>query len=722
MENQYNHQNREPVSPEVELNNAVRYGSIETVQQLLKDGRDINSKVKGGWTPLHSAVQRNKEDIVYLLLREGADPQPRKDNGATPFILAGINGNVNLLKLFLEKGSDINECDINGFTAFMEAAWYGKEEALRFLYENGADVNLGRVVDEEKKALNKGGVTALMDAAKQGHVTVVEALVKEMNADVNICDNQGRNALIHAFHLGEDKNWKKDKEDIVLFLLERGADLTKRDESGKTTLILAVERQSQVVVEAILDRNEVDVDDADKNSRTALMIAVETKNYDIARVLCEKGARTDIGNLLEIASQSYNNEKIIELLQQFGSSHIPSQPMVKWTSSSIRWGLQLQDLYGRYRPMIGKLKIFQYQDFRIQRNSQGGVYLGLYDGEAVAVKIFCIDAENAEREKTCLEKCRTSNHLMKFCGWEERKNCLYLCLSLCERTLEEYFKMGDKADMRSNDILKTVFLSVKELHEFGFGHQDLHPSNILIDVTGKIFLADFDKCRKITGDDHKDHIISKDLQDLEKLAVYVAMRGRAQFEDLPTECPIDVDDRMEIDDLRERLNSLEECIPVCDQLEHLLQHPYFWSKQMKYRVLRDVGNESDIKARNTKQHNEDSELLKALNREEHPFMDWTKKINEEFLNCMADPFSERDKKKKNRPKKSYENCVTDLLKLIRHTGEHLKEKDEQVKDIVGEPADYFLNLFPNLTIYVYRCLYNTQYAKHFPNAQNPSPL
>nr|XP_060630453.1 2-5A-dependent ribonuclease [Anolis sagrei ordinatus] len=722
MENQYNHHNREPVSPEVELNNAVRYGSIETVQQLLKDGRDINSKVKGGWTPLHSAVQRNKEDIVYLLLREGADPQPRKDNGATPFILAGINGNVNLLKLFLEKGSDINECDINGFTAFMEAAWYGKEAALRFLYENGADVNLGRVVDEEKKALNKGGVTALMDAAKQGHVAVVEALVKEMNADVNICDNQGRNALIQAFHLGEDKNWKKDKEDIVLFLLERGTDLTKRDESGKTTLILAVERQSQVVVEAILDRNEVDIDDADKNSRTALMIAVEMKNYDIARVLCEKGARTDIGNLLEIASQTYNNEKIIELLQQFGSSHIPRQPVVKWTSSSIRWGPQLQDLYGRYRPMIGKLKIFQYQDFRIQRNSQGGVYLGLYDGEAVAVKIFCIDAENAEREKTCLEKCRTSNHLMKFCGWEERKNCLYLCLSLCERTLEEYFKMGDKADMRSNDILKTVFLAVKELHEFGFGHQDLHPSNILIDVTGKIFLADFDKCRKITGDDQKDHIISEDLQDLEKLVVYVAMRGRAQFEDLPTECPIDVDDRMEIDDLRERLNSLEECIPACDQLEHLLQHPYFWSKQMKYRLLRDIGNESDIKTRNTKQHNEDSELLKALNCEEHPFMNWKEEIHKEFLDCMADPFSERDKKKKNRPKKGYENCVTDLLKLIRHTGEHLKEKDEQVKDIVGEPADYFLNLFPNLTIYVYRCLYNTQYAKHFPNAQNPSQL
>nr|XP_016853586.1 PREDICTED: 2-5A-dependent ribonuclease isoform X2 [Anolis carolinensis] len=628
MESQYNHHNQEPANTEMELNNAVRYGSIETVQQLLEDGGDVNSKVKDGWTPLHSAVQRNNEAIVYLLLRKGADPHVKKDNGATPFILAGIKGNVNLLKLFLEKGSDINECDINGFTAFMEAAWYGKEEALRFLYESGADVNLGRVVDEEKKALNKGGVTALMDAAKQGHITVVEALVKEMNADVNICDNQGRNALIHAFHIGEAKDWKKDKEDIVIFLLEHGADVTKRDESGKTTLILAVERQSQVVVEAILDKNEVDIDDADKNSRTALMIAVETKNYEIAKVLCEKGARTDIGNLLEIASQTYNNEKIIELLQQFGSLHISSQPMVKWKPSSIRWGPQLQDLYGRYRPMIGKLKIFQYADFRIQRNSQGGVYLGLYDGEAVAVKIFCTDAENAEREKTCLEKCRTSNHLMTFCGWEERKNCLYLCLSLCERTLEEYFKMDDNADMSSKDILKTVFLAVKELHEFGFGHQDLHPSNILIDVTGKIFLADFDKCRKITADDQKDHIISEDLQGLRHLILYIAMRGKICFEALPKWCPEDIADCMEIDDLYRSLELPDKNIKVSEHLGHLIYHPYFWNEAMKYGVLTKVGNESDIKTRNTKHHNNTSEILKVLNCEDHPFKGWTQKGEE----------------------------------------------------------------------------------------------
>uniref|UniRef100_A0A452HET8 Uncharacterized protein n=1 Tax=Gopherus agassizii TaxID=38772 RepID=A0A452HET8_9SAUR len=56
------------------LNNAVRNHSIDTVRQLLKEGADVNSKVEGGWTPLHSAVQADEEEIVDLLLEKGADP------------------------------------------------------------------------------------------------------------------------------------------------------------------------------------------------------------------------------------------------------------------------------------------------------------------------------------------------------------------------------------------------------------------------------------------------------------------------------------------------------------------------------------------------------------------------------------------------------------------------------------------------------------------------
>ncbi|XP_013912088.1 PREDICTED: 2-5A-dependent ribonuclease [Thamnophis sirtalis] len=703
------------------LNSAVKKGDLKLVQQLLEDGADINAKVECGWTPLHSAVQRKSEEIVNFLLENGADPLARKDNGATPFILAGVIGNVKLLKLFLDKGSCINEYDINGFTAFMEAACYGHKEALEFLYQNGADPNQRREVDEIKKAVKKGGATALMDAASHGHFALVKILVEEMGADVNICDNQDGNALIHA--LSEDKG-RKGREDSALFLLKNKIDANKRDVNGKTVLILAVERESLDLVEAILKLDEVDLDDADENNETALHVAVEKKNKDISKLLCEKGARVD-DDVLDIARRNYQTD-MIELLQKYQSEDTPRQPEIYKEFSSNRWKSKLQKLNQMHRPMIGKLKIFQYQDLWIQKTTQGGVYLGFYDGKEVAVKVFWKAAENAKREKACLEKCQTSKYLVKFCGSEERKSCLYLCLSLCEKNLQEYFKEESNATMESKKILKIIFEAVNELHAFRFGHQELHPSNILIDVTGKIFLADFDKSREIT-DDTKYSVISEDLKGLQKLILYVVMRGQWDFEDLPTEYPDTVQENWkEIEDLRRKLEVSDQT-PLDDSLlEKLIYHPYFWPKETKYRVLSKIWNE--IRAAHATKKDKKVNVLKskddivsALKSEDDPFMDWKTKIDKKVLDSMI--FLDKDKgnKKSNKKVKRLYRCgVADLLKLIRNMGEHYSEKDAEVHEIIRDPADYFLNLFPDLTIYVYQRLCNSDYSKYFPNPNNSS--
>ncbi|XP_067391243.1 2-5A-dependent ribonuclease [Emydura macquarii macquarii] len=703
------------------LNIAVREHSIERVRQLLEEGADVNSKVEGGWTPLHSAVQADQEEIVHLLLEQGADPCARKKNGATPFLVAGIVGNVRLLELFLSKGSQINEYDDNGFTAFMEAACYENEEALRFLYNKGADVNLRRVVNQEKRALNKGGATALMDAAREGHLSVINTLVNDMKADVNICDNQDRNALIHAFLPSHNKE-RESIAPVVHFLLDCGIHVNRRDEHGKTTLILAVEMQSLDLVKALLEKNEVDINDADRESKTALMIAVEKNYYEIAKLLCENRARTDLGDLIGIANRNYNR-KMAVLLCKYGAKASQSQPQ-DWAPTSKRWGEQLKVLYKEYRPMIGKLKILQHNDFRIQSTSQGGIYLGLYDEKEVAVKIFCTGTDIAEREKTCLNQCLTSNYLVKFFGAEEKKPCLYLCLSLCEKNLEEHLSASEN-EVNCKGILKTLFEAVQELHMFGFGHQDIHPRNILIDAAGKVCLADFDKSKRLS-EGQKDVII-KDLKALGRLVLYVVSVGKVPFaendrEDLAASCPKDVQDYVETVDLMKSLVSPDEGSPVKDLLGDLIQHPFFWSKQTRYRFLRDVGNEDDIKTRNTKHHNNKSEILKALNCDEDPFQQWTEQIDELVLDSMNKPFNNRNQGKSKKMRKKYENCVTDLLKLIRNMGEHFDEKEEKVKDIIKDPSEYFLNLFPELTVYVYKKLRNIHHHRHFPSLQSFSQL
>lgn len=462
---------------------AVIKEDIELVQELLERGADVNFQDEdGGWTPLHNAVQSGRKDIVDLLLLSGADPCRRKKNGATPFIIAGLEGNVELLQLLLSKGANVNESDENGFTAFMEAASYGKVDALRFLYEKGAKVNLGRKTKEDQERLRKGGATALMDAAQNGHLEVVKVLLDEMGADIKARDNMGRNALIRAF-----RNSDNSKVEIITrLLLDYGADVNVRGEKGKTPLILAVEKEHIGLVKMLLEQEDIEIDDTDKEGKTALLLAVELRQKDIAQLLCEKGASTDCGDLVKIARRKHNTP-LVKLLLLHGAKEDFHPPTEDWEPQSSHWRQDLKKLHKMYRPMIGKLKIFIVKDYKIADTSEGGIYLGFYDDQEVAVKRFLEDSTRGQKEVSCLQSIRAKSDLVTFYGTEIHGGCLYVCISLCEQTLEKHLAehrgkvVGNEEDKFARNILSSIFMAVEELHLVcGYTHQDLQPQNILI--------------------------------------------------------------------------------------------------------------------------------------------------------------------------------------------------------------------------------------------------
>ncbi|XP_062437236.1 2-5A-dependent ribonuclease isoform X2 [Rhea pennata] len=674
-----------------QLHAAVRNEDIEKVKELLEKGVDVNSKADSGWTPLQSAVHVS-EDLVQLLLDKGADLHARKDNGGTAFIEAGIEGNVTLLELFLGLGVDINEHDDNGFTAFMEAAWYGREKALRFLYCKGADVNLRRVVSEEKRKLNKGGATALMDACRQGHVSIVKTLIQDMNADLNICDNQDRNALIHALK-HSDNETVESAVSIGHFLLDCGVDVNSRDENGKTALILAAEMKSLDLVKALLEKDEIDIDDADNEGNTALMVAVKKKNYNIAKLLCEKRARTDIGNLIEVANRNRASE-LVKLLLKHNAKFVPNPP-TDWEPTSKRWRDHIKKLYEIYRPMIGKLKIFQFIYYRIRNTSQGSIYLGLYGDTEVAVRISLRRGAEDDKEKRFFEQCGSGKHLLKPFQYEEAKGCLYLCFPLWEKNLEEYLQESED-EMDYKGILKMIFQAVRELHLLGFAHQDLCPSNFLIDLNGKIYLADFDNQRVLT--EEKKELVNSDLEALSKLVLYVITRGKKPFEKISAEdVAAGSPDYEEALDLVKSLRAYDE-----RGLEDLRKHPFFWSKQIRFNFLKNIWNKiKDYQNRKT--------IFKDFNTSERVvYLQWTRKIDKEVLKIMENPEGRIYK---------YENGVQNLLRFIRNLDEHPQKR---ISEIIGDHADYFFRLFPALTIDVYNYLRKHPIFSHLTDIQDPS--
>ncbi|KAK4819521.1 hypothetical protein QYF61_005872 [Mycteria americana] len=674
------------------LNAAVRDANVKDVLEVLKKGADVNSKAESGWTPLQSAVQADSEDLVRLLLDKGACPHARKDNGGTAFTEAAIVGNVKILELLLDLGLNINDHDDNGFTAFMEAAWYGKKEALEFLYSKGANVNLRRAVSEEKEKLHKGGATALMDACMEGHFLVVKTLVQEMGADVNIRDNKDRNALIHALKQGCTKERYESAVSIGCFLLDCGVDVNSKDECGKTALILAVEMQSPDLVKALLEKGEIDIDDADEEGNTALMMAVKKNDYNIAKLLCEKGARTDVGNLIAVANRN-RAHNMARLLRQYNARFVP-ETLTDWEPNSKRWRDQLKKLYKIYRPMIGKLKTFQYIQQRIQNTSQGGIYLGLHGGTEVAVRIR--RSTEGDKEKRFFEQCGNCEHLLKLFQFEKAEGYMYLCFPLWEKNLEEHLQEPED-QMDYKDALRMIFQAVRELHSLGFAHQNLHPSNFFIDLGGKIYLADFDNKRKLI--EGKKELVNSDLEDLSRLVLYVLKGGRKPLQQVSTEdLAADSPDYQEALDLVSSLLSHDE-----RGLEGLSKHPYFWSKQTRFKFLKSIWNKiKDLSNRKA--------VFQAPNATgSFPYPLWTKQIDRDVLNIMENP-------RKGRPFK-YSNDVTDLLRLIRNLDEH---PNTSISNRIGDHAEYFLKLFPALTIYVYNSLRQNPEYSHFADIQDPS--
>ena len=284
------------------LHLAARQGNIETVKTLLEAGADVNAVSAGDKTsPLLIATINGRFDLGKRLLDHGADPNLASEAGATP-LYAAVNvtwapkalypqpraflqqnlSYLDFMKELLDKGADPNArlkkklwysgynfdlsgVDEGGATAFWRAAYAGDVEAMQLLKEHGADPNIPtvkppgrpRTGDGTRPAKDVSGVppvavggpavTPLQAAAGVGYgegfaanshrhhpaglFRAVKYLVEECGADVNAVDHEGNTALHHAAARGDNE--------MILYLVSKGADVTRVNREGHTTADMA---------------------------------------------------------------------------------------------------------------------------------------------------------------------------------------------------------------------------------------------------------------------------------------------------------------------------------------------------------------------------------------------------------------------------------------------------------------------------------------------------
>jgi len=284
------------------LHFAARQGAFAAARALVERGSAVNLRSPGdGTTPLLIATLNGHFDLAKYLVEHGADPNLASRAGAAP-LYAALNVQwapkaaypqpraylqqqttyLDLLTLLLDQGADPNArltrkvwysgynfdqsgVDEIGATPFWRAAYASDVTAMRLLVARGADPHIPSVRPAERPRGLDGvgerrdvsslpavpvggpGIPVLHAVAGVGYgkgfagnshvfapagmMPAVKYLVEELGADVNALDYEGNTVVHHAASRGDTG--------MIKYLVAKGADVTRVNRAGQTTIDLA---------------------------------------------------------------------------------------------------------------------------------------------------------------------------------------------------------------------------------------------------------------------------------------------------------------------------------------------------------------------------------------------------------------------------------------------------------------------------------------------------
>ncbi len=128
----------------------------------------------------------------------------------------------------------------------------------------------------------------LFVSAKSGTKSQIEMIIQD-GVSIEVRDADGNTPVIASAIAGKDE--------LVIFLLEKGADLQTTNIKGRTALMEASLNSQLKVIRAILKKagnNNINLQDVDGNS--ALMLASSGKNAEAIELLIENGADINVLN------------------------------------------------------------------------------------------------------------------------------------------------------------------------------------------------------------------------------------------------------------------------------------------------------------------------------------------------------------------------------------------------------------------------------------------
>ena len=216
-------------SAESMIHLAVIQGLTDMTKSLLEHGAGVNIiEHDSGKTLLHLAAESGRLEIVMLLMSSNANVNAViPETQQTALHLAAARGYINVVK-YLVDGRDPSMRELELYASIVQQPYY-QSWAEDLLTNEGTTGNSVWEVEARDSA--------------EKHIGRLRSLSTRYS-NINLRDSMGRTALDLAASHGND--------DVVRFLLERGADLKSEGGAGCTALQAAVKAGTLETVKLLL--------------------------------------------------------------------------------------------------------------------------------------------------------------------------------------------------------------------------------------------------------------------------------------------------------------------------------------------------------------------------------------------------------------------------------------------------------------------------------------
>lgn len=218
---------------------AAYRGENEQVKNYISQNININAKGSNGDTALHLAIKPGCFETTKTIVDAKADVNAKNERGETPLMTAAAFGNTEAVKLLISSGANLEAKSSYGRNAAFLAIlnpngnYFWREnpdsdkkiQTLELLKEAGLDLT------QKEDAY---GQTLLIDFINNRRV-MDEKLFNALlgfGVDINGKNNSGETALITAVKLLS----YEERNAVVRFLIEHGADVNHKDERGFNAL------------------------------------------------------------------------------------------------------------------------------------------------------------------------------------------------------------------------------------------------------------------------------------------------------------------------------------------------------------------------------------------------------------------------------------------------------------------------------------------------------